>query len=1430
MFALRHAKVLAFIAVALAVLGIRAYVVAPQSIFPPMSFARIDVVAAAGDLPPDRVRAAVTLPLERQLQTLPSLQRLRATSSQGAAEVLLDFDPHTDPRVDQQLTEAVLSTARADIPSAQRIDAVIVNANAEPVLSYALTSNVLSQAALRQFIDRRVVPAFAGIPGLSRVAAVGGPPVEYQVELHGTALAAAALSANAVATAIAQANDVRAVGSADRYHERYTLLVDAAIHDVPSLAALAVPTKDGATVSLGSIATIRLGTGVASAQAGTGGRHAVVLNVFPLAGADTVALARAANARFARVVPDLPADVRVAKYWDQTRLIVDSQASLRDAILLGALLAVVVIFLFLRDLRTTLVAAAIIPLAMATTIFVLSLTGQTLNLMSVGGLAIAVGLIIDDAIVVVEAIARGIAAVPERPVAKTVAAAVGRLAVPMVASTATTLVVFLPLGLLSGVSGFFFRALAFTLGSALVGSLALALVVTPILAACFIRVPREHVNHADDERDPLARRYRPVLRWALGRRGLVFGSAALVLVTTYLLLAHLPNDFLPSLDEGEFEIKYTLPPGATLAVSDAAAATMERIVRADPAVAAEGRLTGVDTNGYSPTLPNAGTIRVSLVTGARPSYDVISGRIRDAIADAVPAANLDIHQLLEDQINDLSGAPQPIEVTISGPDSAQLGRIAASTATAIGHVPGVVDAFNGLTYDDPTLRFVPQGARLAALGLAPGDLGDALLAGTLGSANTFAPSAGSIAPIPIRIRIAGSAPAAGAVGAMPLYTAGGLVPAGSLVAVNDTGLAPEINDENGREVVRVSANIAGASLSSVIAGVRRAIAEQALPPGYSATIGGAYQSQQASFREFLGVIGTAVALVYGVMLATFGSFRLPLVILGAIPLALIGVAVALAVTGTPINVSSFMGLLLLVGLVVKNGILLLDVANKRRLAGDDVTTALLTAGSTRVRPIVMTTLAAIGGLLPLAFGFGAGAEMERPLAIAVIGGLATATAFTLVVIPVLYATMMQRAPRSLAGAAATLACLLLMSAGARAQDVPAGSALFTAVSVGAAEDAALRASPDMRTAHAAVAGARAALASARGANGLSATAGYVEAPQGAPGGAITQRITSYGAQIALGDLLTRDPAAAAAEANLRAAEAAERSAEHAERLKVVNLYYAAVAARALLAASNDTTAGAQRFVRAAQTRFAAGDAPRIDILRARIAYARALADAAAARAQDANASDALASETTLPAQAFAGMGPPPAALPSPADPATAVARALALRAEVRSADDDVRAATADVSAARRATIPPITIGAGFEQGVDSGYPISGPALSIQMVVPLNGSVGAKIQAQQALLDAARAKRDAVERAIRVEVAAAARTAAAAVDAEDATGQALAAARAELDATTIGYRVGASSSLDATSARSVYRQAVIDDVTARVERLRTAALLDVDMSS
>jgi multidrug efflux pump subunit AcrB len=990
----RQRRAIALAAIVLSALGVWAYVRTPAAIFPMMRFSRIDIVGDAGSLPPEQTRSALTLPLERAMLGVPSVQRVEAASAQGSADVAVTFDPASREDLNLQHVDSAIGQVRNALPAGVTIQSTIVTPQTEPVLSYALYSTALSQTLLREYATASLLPSFYGIPGLSRVVLAGGGQREYVVRLDPSALAAAKLSAQDVSQAVSQANTVQAAGILAGANQERNVLVDAGLNGSSQIAAIPAINHDGAAYTVGSLGAVGLGIAPRTEDASFDAHHAVVVSFFAAPGADTVRLARAVDARFATVNARVSSDVHIRKYWDSSDLVVASQASLRDAILAGAALALGVIFLFLRNLRMTLVAAAIIPAAMAITVATISALGETLNIMSVGGLAIAVGLIIDDAIVVIEGIAHRLHDEPG-DLEMTISHAMQRLAGPMTASTLATVAAFVPLALVGGIAGAFFRTLALTLSCALIVSLALALFVTPNLFAAIL-APAMQRRAGSRAADAQYAWYPPLLLAALARKPLVYAAAGVTLLCTIASFSLLQTDFLPRLDEGQFEIGYRMPVGTNLAATDAAATRLEQAILRDPAVRDEGRLTGIDTNGYSPTPVSAGTIRVRLQPlDRRAPFETVADGLRRRLGDAVPAADLDVHQILEDMIDDVSGAPAPIQIVVKGPDQRTLAAAATQLANRMQPLPGLRDVFPGVTYEDPVLRIEP---RLAGLGRAQSDvasLADAMTATVSGNVATALAQARGTTPVRVTV-------AAGSVPPGIVNLSGGSNAFDSIARTSLDRTAMDTLDIDGTRSIVVTANLTGGSLSRAIDGVRSAIATMHLPPGYSTMIEGAYRSQQSSFRDFALTIAVAAMLAFFVMLAFFASVRQPLIVLSAVPLAPVGVAIALLLTHTTFNVASFMGLLLLLGLVVKNGILLIDAANRYRTEHGPPR-ALLLAARERLRPIMMTTLAAIGGLLPLAFGFGAGAGMERPLAIAVIGGLSTATVFTLVLIPVVYA-------------------------------------------------------------------------------------------------------------------------------------------------------------------------------------------------------------------------------------------------------------------------------------------------------------------------------------------------------------------------------------------------------------------------------------------
>lgn len=958
----------------------------PQSIFPRIELARVEVFADAGGLPAENVRTSVAEPIETALAALPGVRATRTFASTGRVEIETDFAPGDDMTQKRQAVQAIVESMRERL-GITNVTVVADGPELEPVVTYAIVSRTVSQAELLRRVRTGARPLFVGTSGLGRLTIFAGPRPAYEIDLDAASLAKFGLSATDVAHAIAAANGPRVAGDVDRGRERLRVISGGALETTADLADVGIDVRGGKAVPLTALGRIRYAEEPTGTQASFDGRHAVLLNVYPPANGDAGVLARETASRMTALAPSLPADAKIALAWDQTRLVRASQRALRFEMLAGAAIALLVIGLFLRSLVLTIVAAIVLPVALAFTVAALTAAGLRLDLMTLGGLAIAIGLIVDEIIVVVEAIARelesGGDANGER--GARVARAVKRIARPLLASTIANVVVFLPLAWVSGIPGFFFRALAITLSFSLAISIALSLTLAPSLVARGLR--SRHIGDVPERAaGRVARGYASVVAFAMRRSSLVCGAAIAVFAASAILLVRTPTDFLPVVNEGQFEITYSLPPGTQLAEADRLANVFERTVLVDPAVAHVARLSGVDTNGYVATPPDAGTLRVTLKDGARAGFDEIADRIRERLLGFDPTVALEFHQLLEDQINDLSGAPEPVQLTVYGNDQKTLNAIAGKLADAIVPVRGLTDVFDGVTYEARSSVASP--------------------------ADESAPSSAKFAT-ELADRISGTQ-------ATEIQTDGGGLP----VIVHVTGgpaldriarLAPpditsSVTEENGTRFVRVTAGLEQGDFSEAGDAIAHNIAPviATMPPGYRVEVGGTLLAQRTAFGEFAIVFVIALALLFVVLVATFDSLRMPLIVLSSIATMPIGVAIVLAATKTPLNVASFMGMLLLTGLVVRAGILLVDSARRFQRDGASAAGAMQAAARERLRPILMTTCATIGAVAPLAFGLGAGSEFERPLAVAVLGGIVTATVLTLVIVPSLYVSLSGR--------------------------------------------------------------------------------------------------------------------------------------------------------------------------------------------------------------------------------------------------------------------------------------------------------------------------------------------------------------------------------------------------------------------------------------
>ncbi len=1007
-FATQNLRAILFVTCILCGIGAVMITTFPVSILPDVTFPRLVVIARSGALPVNMMEAEISRPMEQTIATVPGVTDIRARLQRGATAIDVDFNWGSDILTDEQIVNTRLSQLRSSLPADTQIRVHRMNPTVFPIYGISLQSSVLSQAQLHDLAVYTLEPWLSRVPGVARVEVQGGRIPEIGVSVDPQKLAAFHLTQADVEAAIAQTNQIQAVGLINRHFQGYQAMVSGQTVTPEQVANIVVAHTNGVPITLAQVATVKPTLQDQTMLVTANGKQSVLLNIIRQPSANTVTTVLGVKKALREIKGSLPPSIKFNTFYDQSILINGAVGSVRDAVLTGAVLAIFVLMLFLGDLRATMVTALIIPSTVLITFLLMRLAGLTLNLMTLGALAVGIGLVIDDAIVVVENVFRHLSH-GESPGAA-IQRAAKEIAAPMVSSTMTTVVVFMPLMLLSGIAGAFFTALAVTLTIALMVSLALALLVSPSLCAAFLKV-REGAEEHGRLFERFLQWYERVLRTCL-RRAWVLPAVAVVLIgCTGYFATHVGSGFMPEMDEGSFILDYVTPPGTSLQESNRILMHIEKILMTTPEVKSFSRRTGSEL-GFAITEPNSGDFAVMLHNKRSRDINAVMDSVRHRILTTVPGVDIDFSQALQDLIGDLSGAPAPIEIKLFGDHPSRIRPVAEQIAQKLGKIPGVVDQKSGVVVMGPELIINVDSIKAGRVGLTPQMVAQQVNGAMYGDVVTQVLQGEK--QIAVRVRFpAAYRDSKQALEMLPLAAPGGYtVPLASLATVSKIAQSYELRRENQRRLIDVTARISGRDLGSVMGDVKAMMARQTLPAGVNYVLGGQYESQKTAFTNLMEVLALAILLVFSVMLFQFGSFTSPTVILIVMPLSLFGVTFGLWITGTPFNVSSFMGAIMLVGIVVKNGILLLDQAQKAEGEGVHPEEAVVQAGRVRLRPILMTTLTAILGLAPLALGIGAGAQMQQPLAIAVIGGLTFSTVFTLLYAPLLYVVFRRVQQRS----------------------------------------------------------------------------------------------------------------------------------------------------------------------------------------------------------------------------------------------------------------------------------------------------------------------------------------------------------------------------------------------------------------------------------
>jgi CzcA family heavy metal efflux pump len=999
----RYSSPVIFVIVTLIAAGVYLAMSIPVAVFPSTDFPRIVVGVDNGVSPIDQTQVTVTQPIEEAVNSVPGLESVRSITSRGSAEISLFFNWNVDMFQTLQSANAALARAQSSLPPTAKLTANRMTFAAFPILGYSLTSDTVSQTRLWELATYTIKPRLNRVNGVSMIVVQGGQVPEFQIEPDPAKLLQAQVTVPGILDAVAKSNMIDSPGLLENNHELELALVSGQTRTPEQISDIVIKTTpSGVPVSIGDIANVTPSVMPVYTMVSANGKRAVLVNIFRQPDSNTVAVSDAVDQELAQIRSTLPAGVKLETFYNQSVLVRDSIASVRDAIVIGLVLAAIILVLFLRDWGSSLVAGLVIPATIAITLIVLKVLGQSLNLMTLGGLAAAVGLVIDDAIVVVENIVLHRDSGQSR--GEAIRSALREIRVPLVGSTITPIVVFLPLITITGVTGTFFRALAITVATALITSLALALTWTPTLSHYLLRRSGKG-RHEESTGNRATRFYERVIRFTLAWPLALAGGCVVLMVASYFCYTSLGSDLLPAMDEGGFILDYLMPAGSSLADTNEVLLGVEKILGKTPEVESTSRRTGLQLGLSGVTEANTGDFSVKLTRKRSRTIDQVISAIRDKVNDEYPQLDVEFIQTLQDQIGDLSNSPEPIEIKLFSPDPDVLKTWATKVGDRIKKIDSVKDVKNGIenTVSGSAIVMKVNQSVAARAGFTPQEI----------ELDASAILQGEPAPPPvvvngrtytIRVRFPESARSSLDQIRNTLITSstGKTASLGSLADFEDEAGQTEIRRENLQRMVAVTGRFEGVSLGKGMETVQKAVADMHLPPSIRVLYGGTYEEQQKSFKDLVVVLALAVVLVFMVLLFEFRSFAAPAAILASALLSTSGVFFALLVTRTTFNISSFMGLIMVIGIVAKNGILLLDADQRYRAEGSSALDAMIQAGERRLRPIFMTALATMAGMIPLSLAIGAGSQMLQPLAIAVIGGILASMVLSLVVTPAVH--------------------------------------------------------------------------------------------------------------------------------------------------------------------------------------------------------------------------------------------------------------------------------------------------------------------------------------------------------------------------------------------------------------------------------------------
>jgi len=995
-FFISHRKPLALVLALIIAGGIYTYTKLQTSLFPEITFPKIKIIADEGLQPVDKMMVTVTKPLENAVKQVPDLKVVRSTTSRGSCEISAFMSWDADMDLSQQRIQSAIDQIKNDLPADVNIAVQKMNPSILPVSGYTLESHNRSPIELRQLATYTIKPFLSQVDGVSEIRIIGGKVKEYWLILNRQKMSTLGITPDVISTALSNTNFVRSGGYLSDYKMMYLAVTDATIATKEQLENMIVSNDRKRVIQLKDIADVQINEGIEYTRINANGHDGVLIAVIKQPNANLVSLSEAMAAKVKELQKLLPADVTIKPYYIQADFVNDSIKSVSDSLWVGLLLAIIVAVIFLRSVKASATILITIPVTLGLTMIVLYCVGYTFNIMTLGAIAAAIGLIIDDAIVVVEQIHRTHEEHPDELTRILLQKALNYLFPAMVGSSISTIVIFVPFLLMTGVAGAYFQVLTNTMIITLVCSFFVTWIGLPVIYLLLTRKPKlASSKNKHEEHHVHKQRW---VRWFILRPWLslaiVAGFVAVIIIVPRLL----KTGFLPDIDEGSIVLDYSSPPGTSLEETDRMLREVEKIIVKQPEVAAYSRRTGTQM-GFFITEPNRGDYLISLKKNRDKTTDEVISDLRKKIASTQPALIIDFGQVIGDMLGDLMETAQPIEVKVYGNNRQVLEDLSKQIAAALNSVKGTADVFDGIVIAGPSVSITPDYDKLAQYNVTPANLQsqtEIALQGTL-VGNLFDKQ--QLAPIRMVYPGNRTLSVSGVKDLNIFLPKGNMIPISRLAKVDLKAGEAEINRENLQSMGIVSARLEGSDLGTVMPAIKEAVAKINLPQGYHVEYGGADAEQQQSFKELLMILVCACLLVFGVILFLFKQFRIAVLILIISVLGTSGSLLALFITDTPLNVGSYTGLIMIVGIIGENAIFTFLQFKQSVLEGSKADDAIIYSISTRLRPKLMTALGAIIALMPLALGIGAGAQLHQPLAIAVIGGFLAALPLLLIVLP-----------------------------------------------------------------------------------------------------------------------------------------------------------------------------------------------------------------------------------------------------------------------------------------------------------------------------------------------------------------------------------------------------------------------------------------------